>query len=85
MIDSLLEGKFGTGMWRRHFFLGTSPFLKKWNLEKIKILNTRFLHNKIDSEAGPGIQWHNNSMHAFLVWPKRNAFRVVSEEERGMV
>lgn len=35
MIDSLLEGKSGEGMWSRHFFLVQQPAFKKWNLEKI--------------------------------------------------
>lgn len=71
MIDSLLEGKFGTGLWSTHFFLGTSAFSEKVGPRenKIPLLNARFLHNKLYSEAGPGIQWHISSMPAFVLQP----------------
>lgn len=72
MIDSLLEGKFGTGMWSRHFFfLGTSAFSEKVGPRENKtpLLNIRFLHNKMYSEAGLAMQLYISSMHAFVLRP----------------
>lgn len=85
MIDSLLEGKFGTGMWSRHFFffsLRTSAFSEKVGPRENKtpLLNARFLHNKMYSEAGPGIQWQISSMHAFVLRPTGASLRILSPE-----